>query len=167
MEIKIDDFPKKKNICYNFGGDNISPQISWNMIENTKSYALVLEDPDAVVGTFVHWYIPYISNKINLINPLSFLDYKYNNNININLNNVSILFGINTLNKIGYTGPCPPKGTGEHRYIFNLYALDGILKIDKDNIHIKDSKNFEELLKKNSINYISKDTKQFNYKFYD
>ncbi len=93
---------------YSCKGQNISPPLQWRGAPApTKSYALILEDPDAPVGTFYHW-----------------VDY------NIPASQTQIPEGAqkvgtpgkNGAGKLGYTGPCPPSGT--HRYIFNLYALD-------------------------------------------
>ena len=74
MNLKVNDFPNKKYICKKHEGDNVSPVISWNKILKAKSYAIIMEDPDAVGGTFIHWYIPYISNNINKIDSLCFID---------------------------------------------------------------------------------------------
>jgi Raf kinase inhibitor-like YbhB/YbcL family protein len=165
MNLKVIDFPNKKYICKKYDGDNVSPVISWNIIPKAKSYAIIMEDPDAVVGNFIHWYIPYISNNINKIDSLCFIDnYGINNYLKINLNKLSIFFGKNSLDKYGYTGPCPPIGTGLHRYIFNIYALDNILQINENNIKIKDSKNFKNILKEQSIKCIDKSSIMYKYK---
>ena len=153
MNLKVYDFPQEINLCKKYKGKNISPEISWNIIENAKSYSLIMEDPKAVGGTFVHWYIPYISNKISTIS------------FNYKLNNINIFFGKNSLDKFGYTGPCPPVGTGMHNYIFKIYALDNILTIDNTNIKIKDSKMFENILKEKSIKCLKKKSVRFNYKY--
>lgn len=166
MNLKVIDFPNKKYICKKYDGDSISPVISWNINPKAKSYAIIMEDPDAVGGTFIHWYIPYISNKINKIDSLCFIDnYEINNYFEIDLNKLSIFFGKNNLDKYGYTGPCPPIGTGLHRYIFNIYALDNILEINENNIKIKDSKNFENILKEQRIKCIDKSSIMYKYKY--
>lgn len=59
--------------------------------------------------------------------------------------------------------PCAPVNTGTHRYIFIIYALDNILKINKDNIFVQSSIEFEKILKKNNINIINRDHKEFKY----
>ena len=84
--------------------------------------------------------------------------------VKIDLNKLSIFFGKNNLDTYGYTGPCPPIGTDLHRYIFNIYALDNILEINEKNIKIKDSKNFENILKEQSIKYIDKSSIMYKYK---
>ena len=170
MNLQIYDFIGKNNkiikkyICLNHGGSNISPKINWNKIEGVKSYALILEDPDAVMnGTFIHWYIPYIDNDILEINKLNhgsnILKNNYTNNINIK--NVKVIQGKNTLGKIGYHGPCAPNKV-DHNYTFYIYALDGILK---NNLSIKDHNHFEEILKNNNINIIDHDNTSYKYKY--
>lgn len=167
MEFKVLDFPNSKYICKKYGGDNVSPTIKWSKRKGAKSYALIMEDPDAVGGTFIHWYIPYISKKIDKIDSLCFYDYPTINTVEkIDLSKISIFFGKNSLDKFGYTGPCPPKGTGIHKYNFILYTLDNILNITKQNIKIVDSLEFEQILKENSISVIDKSNIIFEYSFY-
>jgi hypothetical protein len=95
-------------------GRNISPALAWTGApEKTASYAIILEDPDAPSGTFVHWVIyniPAISNGLNQAVPHTptFDD--------------GAAQGRNGANHQYYDGPCPPSGT--HRYFFRLYALD-------------------------------------------
>lgn len=161
---------KKKYLCKSHNGDNISPKISWNSVENTLSYALILEDPDAPNNTFVHWYIPYISNKILCIESLKH-DVKninikdYTNNTKIN-NNIKLIQGKNRLDKIGYYGPCAPTEK-KHNYTFILYSLDGKLKISDKTISINDHYDFEKKLKDNKIKILNKESKSFMYGYLD
>jgi len=170
MNLQVHDFVinnkiKKKYICINQGGNNISPKISWNIVSGTVSYALILEDPDAVIkGTFIHWYIPYIDNDIQKIN-------KLNHNINLKKSyknsskkKIKLIQGKNSLNKIGYHGPCAPNKVN-HNYTFFIYSLDGKLSIDNSIISIKDHSDFERILKKNNINILDKDSKSFKYSY--
>ncbi len=69
-----------------------------------------MHDPDSVRGDFVHWLMWDIPARIQ--------------SINANSVPVGAIQGLNGAPKSGYTGPCPPAGTGTHRYIFELYALD-------------------------------------------
>lgn len=96
---------------YTCEGDNISPPLSWNDVpDNTRSFVLILDDPDAPMGTWDHWIlynIPYDMRELAE-------DFQSKNTL--------ILNGINSWNKTNYGGPCPPAGT--HRYVFKLYALD-------------------------------------------
>ena len=169
MNLQVHDFVinnkiKKKYICINQGGDNISPKISWNIVSGTESYALILEDPDALMkGTFIHWYIPYIDKDILEIN-------KLNNNLNLlkniykNSKNIKLIQGKNTLGEIGYHGPCAPNKVN-HNYTFYIYALDNKLSVNNNILSINDSGHFEEILKNNNINILGKDSKSFQYSY--
>jgi Raf kinase inhibitor-like YbhB/YbcL family protein len=99
-------------------GANLSPALSWGSLPaNTKSVALVVTDPDSLLGSYVHWVLynlPPESSHIAEDIPRSEV-----------LPN-GAKQGLNTGNEIGYAGPCPP-GESVHRYIFTLYALDTML----------------------------------------
>lgn len=96
-------------------GANISPSLSWTHApQNTQSFALIMLDPDAPSGNWVHWIVYNLpSNTLTL-----------EQNARLPLEAVS---GLNSWNKTGYSGPCPPTGT--HRYFFRLYALDTVLQL--------------------------------------
>lgn len=105
---------------YTCDGENISPQLEWTGIpENTKSLALISDDPDAPAGDWVHWVIYNIPPTITELKEGFPRDKELQNGIKQ---------GKNDFGKIGYDGPCPPGGT--HRYYFKLYALDIILEKD-------------------------------------
>lgn len=122
MEIKSDAFKEGEYISAKYTCDsiNISPSLSWDKVpQGTKSFVIICDDPDAPVGTWVHWVIFNIpQNKRELKEgiPLKgvFSD--------------GITQGVNDFGKLGYGGPCPPKGS-PHRYFFKLYALDTILDL--------------------------------------
>ncbi len=101
-------------------GEGISPALEWTGVpENTKSLALIMDDPDAPSGLFTHWIIfniPVVSNGLPKAIPT-----------NPKLDDGSIQ-GENTHGSIGYYGPFPPIGP-RHRYQFHLYALDEKLTI--------------------------------------
>lgn len=166
MNLTIDDFSKnimikKKYLCKSHGGNNISPTISWNNVNNAKSYSIILEDPDTPHGNYIHMYIPFIDQSINRIDTIN--TEKINNNTYCmmkNKSNVKLLFGKNSYNNYAYDGPCAPPGTGIHRYIFTVYALDSIFK---NNDFIVSSNKFEELLKDNNINILGKDRQEYRY----
>ena len=105
---------------YTCEGKDISPPISWaNLPEGTKSIALICDDPDAPMGTWVHWVIyniPPTETGLKEAMPSE----------NVLQNGTKQ--GITDFRKIGYGGPCPPSGT--HRYFFKLYALDKMLELD-------------------------------------
>jgi Raf kinase inhibitor-like YbhB/YbcL family protein len=95
-------------------GRDISPPLAWTGVpEGTKSLAIICDDPDAPMGTWVHWVlfnIPATANGLPRGIPADRV-----------LENGAI-HGINDFRRLGYGGPCPPGGT--HRYYFKIYALD-------------------------------------------
>ncbi len=99
---------------YTCDGADVSPPLEWSDVPaNAKSLALVADDPDAPMGTWVHWVmynIPPDTTSIKEHVPAE------------NALSDGTKQGINDFGKIGYGGPCPPSGT--HRYFFKLYALD-------------------------------------------
>ncbi len=105
---------------YTCNGENISPPLSWSKAESSfKSWALLLEDPDAPRGMFTHWAIYNIPSNINSLPEAVPTTGKIQN---------GALQGKNDAMKLGYTGPCPPPGP-VHHYNFNLYALDTMLDL--------------------------------------
>jgi Raf kinase inhibitor-like YbhB/YbcL family protein len=89
-------------------GGNVSPELNWSEAPaSTKSFALIVDDPDAPGGTFTHWVVfdlPADQKQLaEGIGPIG-------------------VGGNNGVNQTGYMGPCPPSGS--HRYYFRLYALD-------------------------------------------
>ncbi len=110
--------PKK----YACNGDNISPPLSWSGAPSgTKSYAIIVEDPDAPNKTHVHWVVYNI--------PANATEMSENVSEGKKLPS-GALQGINDDKKTGYSGPCPPSGT--HRYFFKIYALDKGLDMTGD-----------------------------------
>lgn len=107
---------------YTCDGGDFSPPLEWTDVPpDVKSFALICDDPDAPMGTWVHWVIfniPAEARSLEEKIPKSEV-----------LKN-EICQGINDFRKIGYGGPCPPSGV--HRYFFKLYALDTILKPEKN-----------------------------------
>jgi len=102
----------KKFTC---DGPDVSPQLSWKEAPAaTQSFALIMDDPDAPSGTWVHWVL------YNL--PANTSELPEGMDKPEQLAAVA-LQGRNDFRKIGYGGPCPPRGT-PHRYYFKLYALD-------------------------------------------
>jgi Raf kinase inhibitor-like YbhB/YbcL family protein len=100
---------------YTCDGSNVSPPVSWSHIPAaTKSLVLICADPDAPMGTFVHWIVFNIDASIRSFNE----------------NEVpsGCVQGENDFGKIGYGGPCPPTGPA-HRYFFKLYALPKTLNL--------------------------------------
>lgn len=99
--------------------ENISPDLSWqDLPDGTASLAIICDDPDAPVGTWVHWVYFDIPVELNgLPQGVPCLERPEHGGVQ----------GVNDFRKLGYGGPCPPGGT--HRYFFNLYALDSVLEL--------------------------------------
>jgi Raf kinase inhibitor-like YbhB/YbcL family protein len=99
-------------------GDDQSPELTWSKApQATKSFALIVQDPDAPSGTFIHWVaynIPAQTNSLPAGVPRTAEIAGGGQN------------GINGFDHIGYNGPCPPPGK-IHHYHFRLFALDSIL----------------------------------------
>jgi Raf kinase inhibitor-like YbhB/YbcL family protein len=101
-------------------GADVSPPLSWKEAPpGAKSFALIMDDPDAPAGTWVHWVLynlPADSKELpeGVAKQEQLAD--------------GALQGRNDFRKIGYGGPCPPPGK-PHRYYFKLYALDSKLDL--------------------------------------
>lgn len=95
------------------GKDTNPPLAFGNVPSEAKSLAMIADDPDAPVGTWVHWVIWNIDPGVKSIGENSVP--------------AGATQGLNDFKKNKYGGPCPPSGT--HRYFFKLYALDTILNI--------------------------------------
>ncbi len=97
---------------YTFDGEDVNPPLKIEDIpEETQSLVLIVDDPDAPMGTWDHWVVWNIppTDKIEE-------------------NSVPGTEGLNDFNRHSYGGPCPPSGT--HRYFFKVYALDTKLYLD-------------------------------------
>ena len=93
---------------YSCDGANRSPHLAWGEPPaGTKSFALVIDDPDAPSGIFRHWGVYDIPASVRSIGG----GQSGGNEV------------ANDGGKLGYTGPCPPKGNGTHHYHFKLFAL--------------------------------------------
>jgi Raf kinase inhibitor-like YbhB/YbcL family protein len=111
MKISSKDFKPEGMIPSQFtcDGKDISPHLVWEDVpEGTKSFALIVDDPDAPMGTWVHWLVCNISPNLREIPsgtvPSGAVQVK------------------NDFGRLNYGGPCPPRGI--HRYFFKLYALN-------------------------------------------
>ena len=108
---------------YSCDGEDISPQIGIEGVntEISKSLAIILNDPDAPGGGgFIHWIawnidlVRMIPEKIEKMPEISFP--------------LHMVQGKNSFGKIGYWGPCPPRGK-THRYFFKIYGIDTVLPL--------------------------------------
>ena len=116
MRIESDIFVNNEEIPskYSCDGEGLQPPLRvFDAPKNTKSLALIVDDPDAPGGDFVHWVIWNIDPKVSVIEN--------------NKPSPEALEGHTSLNKSGWVPPCPPSGV--HHYHFKLYALDKTLSI--------------------------------------
>jgi len=105
---------------YSCEGSDASPPLKWtNAPANTKSFALIADDPDAPAGTWVHWVLYDLPpNTTGLPEDVAKTQFIAGN----------AKQGLNSWPRLGYGGPCPPPGK-PHRYFFKLYALDTMLDL--------------------------------------
>lgn len=122
MEITSDAFKNGERIPkkYTCEGDDMSPPLSWiGAPADTKSFALISDDPDAPVGTWVHWVLYDLPPSVTSLAEGVPTDEKLADGSKQ---------GITDFRRPGYGGPCPPPGK-PHRYYFKLYALDQALNL--------------------------------------
>jgi Raf kinase inhibitor-like YbhB/YbcL family protein len=107
-------------VCADAGGAAKSPHLVWRGAPaSTKTFALVVRDPDAPDGSFVHWVVYNLpANTSKLAADVPKTDRVHGGGDQ----------GVNGFGNIGYQGPCPPPGK-PHHYHFHLYALDSELKL--------------------------------------
>lgn len=113
MKLTSPEFENNKNIPKKFtcqGGDINPALVIENIPDDTKSLALIVDDPDAPMGMWVHWVV----YNIDVIS-------------RIDENSIPGTQGHNDFGRLNYGGPCPPSGT--HRYFFKIYALDAKLDL--------------------------------------
>jgi Raf kinase inhibitor-like YbhB/YbcL family protein len=95
-------------VDYTCKGAGMSPALAWrNVPSGTKEFALIMQDPDTPIGTFVHWVVAGIGAKTR--------------SIPANTEPANAFGGVNGAGRTGWIPPCPPSGV--HRYVFTLYAL--------------------------------------------
>ena len=120
MEISSSAFKDQGKIPIQYvmpgaGGKNISIPISWkNVPAGTKSFALSIVDPHPVAQNWVHWLMINIPKEVNSIDEGASRKKIPSGSIELK----------NSFGDIGYGGPQPPKGTGDHPYVVTLYALN-------------------------------------------
>lgn len=111
FQLQVDSFGEGAPIPKRFtcDGDDVSPTLHWaGEPAGTKSFTLIMDDPDAPGGTWNHWLLWEIPANVHSI-----------------LEGGSAgTSGTNDFGRSGYGGPCPPRGKGPHRYFFRLYAVD-------------------------------------------
>ncbi len=116
MQIKSSAFHENGPIPAEFtcdGEDTAPPMMISGVPGGTKSLVLIFEDPDAPMGTWIHWIVWNIPPETGMLMPGKLPE--------------GAVEGMTSFGRTGYGGPCPPNG--EHRYFFRLYALDRILEL--------------------------------------
>ncbi len=121
FELRSDAFSNGARIParHTCDGEDRSPALRWNAPPpDTAAFALIVNDPDAPVGDWVHWVLYDLPPETRAlpqgIPPTGVLGSGAKQ-------------GLNDFKRLGYGGPCPPRGDGPHRYVFTLYALDAPL----------------------------------------
>lgn len=101
---------------YTCDGEDLSPSLTWSGApQGTASLALIADDPDAPSGTWVHWVLFNLpANQDTLPEGVTDLGVR----------------GKNDFKRLGYGGPCPPRGR-PHRYYFKVYALSAQLQLEE------------------------------------
>lgn len=101
---------------YTCVGENVNPPLEFSEVpQNAKSLAFIMDDPDAIGTTWVHWVVFNISPTVGGFAENSKPDGTES---------------VTSFRSPGYGGPCPPEGV--HRYFFKLYALDTMLDLKSD-----------------------------------
>ena len=97
---------------YTCDGEDVSPPLAWTGAPpQTRSFGLLMDDPDAPKGTFTHWLVFDIPRDLRRLG------------VGLSMGQAGRML-VNDFGRPGYGGPCPPKGHGPHHYRFTLYALD-------------------------------------------
>jgi Raf kinase inhibitor-like YbhB/YbcL family protein len=120
------DMPPRYGCTKYPGGQGKTPPLRWSGVptDKTKSFAIVVDDPDAGSGAYVHWVIAGIGGNITEI-------------VEGSRPAKTWVEGLNTSKKADYVPPCPPKGE-KHRYRYTIYALDDTAPFKSD-APLKDS----------------------------
>jgi Raf kinase inhibitor-like YbhB/YbcL family protein len=117
FELKSPAFADQKPIPAKYTGDgeDLSPPLEWSdPPRGTKSFILIVEDPDAPSGTFRHWGLYNIMAQRN----------RLPEGVGVGAKPEDLGMGVNDFGKPRYNGPASPKGDGPHHYHFKLVALD-------------------------------------------
>lgn len=114
LELSSAKYGERLSQKYTCDGQDYSPEILWaDPPSSTKSFILIMEDPDAPRGTFVHWVLYNIKPGVKQLQENIPKEKAVDD---------GMAQGVNSFNRIGYNGPCPPRKS-VHRYFFYLYAV--------------------------------------------
>ncbi len=107
-------------VTHTCDGENLPPPLVWaGEPEGTAAFAVIVSDPDAPGGDFIHMVafdIPATEHALDLAAGFA----------------GEITFGVNSFDRPDYDGPCPPEGADPHRYRFTVYALSRVLGLEAD-----------------------------------
>jgi Raf kinase inhibitor-like YbhB/YbcL family protein len=105
---------------YTCDGEDVSPLLEWSDLPtDAQTFAIIMDDPDAPVGTWVHWVLYDLPAETRMLPEAVPSGAELPDGSR---------HGENSWGRTGYGGPCPPSGV--HRYFFKLYALDVALDLD-------------------------------------
>jgi Raf kinase inhibitor-like YbhB/YbcL family protein len=123
LQVLTNAFPEGATIprLHTCEGADLSPALEWSGEPPvTKSFAVIVDDPDAPAGVWNHWLLYDIQPGVHSL-AQGFTPGRIGES------------ALNDFGKPGYNGPCPPKGHGPHRYYFRLYAVDApALKLSRN-----------------------------------
>lgn len=122
FQVRTDAFGNGAEIPvkYTCSGANVSPALHWSDAPaGTKSLALIVDDPDAPGGTWTHWVLWDVPAQGGALPE----GIPHDETLSTGARQ-----GRNDFGKVGYGGPCPPRGN-KHRYFFRMYALDKVLEL--------------------------------------
>lgn len=109
---------------YTCDGADLSPPLAWSDVPaGTKSLVLIMDDPDAPPGTWVHWVVYNLPGDAKMLSEGIPKQEQLPNGAK-----QGACWGVNDFSRVGYYGPCPPPGK-PHRYSFRIYALDAALDL--------------------------------------
>lgn len=104
--------------AYACGGADASPPLEWSEVPaGTRSFALIMEDPDAPAGTWIHWVLYDLPHDLRKLGSHPHKSERLSGG-----GKHGACWGVDSFTRTGYHGPCPPPGPA-HRYRFTLYAL--------------------------------------------
>lgn len=123
ITVKSADFVSGERIPdkHTWKHENVSPHLTWSKVPiETKSITVICDDPDAPGKTWVHWIMFNLPTDTQELAPGITKDKKLAN---------GALQGTNDFNQVGFDGPWPPSGHGDHHYHFKIYALDTMINL--------------------------------------
>jgi Raf kinase inhibitor-like YbhB/YbcL family protein len=119
---------------YTCDGEDVSPPLRWSDVpDGTRGFVIIMDDPDAPPGTWVHWVLYDLPADVDHLDEGVPKREKLEGGAK-----QGACWGVSSFSRVGYFGPCPPPGK-PHRYSFRLYAVDTVLDLppDQDKDHVE------------------------------